>query len=129
MSSPTLSIALAALLSRSIHEKGDVWKDRLVEQKMSEKKFVEHMQERDQAVQKKAYKLLAHMCEQRQDFLANSFGDVLEALVTGMPTALSAAKRHRLRCLQVSVLLLLRDEVPGIAGREELSTPAKRQQV
>ncbi|KAK9863569.1 hypothetical protein WJX84_009478 [Apatococcus fuscideae] len=59
------------------------------------------LQERDQAVQKKAYKLLAHMCEQRQDFLADSFGDVLETL----------------------------PEVPGVAGREELSTPEKRQQV
>lgn len=87
------------------------------------------VQERDQAVQKKAYKLLAHVCEHRQDFLAEHFGDVLEALVTGMPTALSAAKRHRLRCLQVSVLLLLRPEVPGVHGREELSTPEKRQQV
>ena len=80
-------------------------------------------------MQKKAYKLLAHICEHRQDFLAEHFGDVLEALVTGMPTALSAAKRHRLRCLQVSVLLLLQPEVPGVGGREELSTPEKRQQV
>ncbi|KAK9864417.1 hypothetical protein WJX84_009705 [Apatococcus fuscideae] len=87
------------------------------------------LQERDQAVQKKAYKLLAHVCEQRQDFLAEHFGDVVEVLVAGMPAALSAAKRHRLRCLQVSILLLLQPEVPGVGGRQELSTPEKRQQV
>ena len=85
------------------------------------------MQERDQAVQKKAYKLLAHICQHRQDFLADNFGAVLEALVTGMPSALSAAKRHRLTCLQTSVLLLLQPEVPGLTGTPELATAEQRQ--
>lgn len=40
-------------------------------------------QEKDPAVQKKAYKVLAYVCEHRPDFLAAHFQDVLETVVAG----------------------------------------------
>lgn len=60
------------------------------------------MQERDQAVQKRAYKILAFICAARQDFAAPHLAEVLAMLLSGVTSSLSAAKRHRLRCLQVS---------------------------
>jgi len=57
-------------------------------------------QERDQAVQKRAYRLLAYVCGERPDFAAAHLAEVLEALLAGVATSLSAAKRYRLRCLQ-----------------------------
>ena len=60
------------------------------------------MQERDQAVQKRAYKILAFICAVRQDFARPHLAEVLAMLLSGVTSSLSAAKRHRLRCLQVS---------------------------
>jgi hypothetical protein len=57
-------------------------------------------QERDQAVQKRAYRLLAYICAERHDFARAHLAEVLEALLAGVATSLSAAKRYRLRCLQ-----------------------------
>ena len=61
-----------------------------------------HVQERDQAVQKRAYKILAFICAARQDFARPHLAEVLAMLLSGVTSSLSAAKRHRLRCLQVS---------------------------
>ena len=58
-------------------------------------------QERDQAVQKRAYKILAFICAARPDFARPRLAEVLAALQAGVTSALSAAKRHRLACLQV----------------------------
>ncbi len=64
------------------------------------------LQERDQAVQKKAYKVLAYICEHRPDFLLPHFGEVLAELQAGVTSSMSAAKRFRLRCLKAVILLL-----------------------
>ena len=59
------------------------------------------MQEKDQAVQKRAYKLLTYILEERQDFALAHFQDILDSLLLGVASSMSAAKRYRLRCLQV----------------------------
>jgi hypothetical protein len=59
------------------------------------------VQERDQAVQKRAYKILAFICAVRQDFTVPHLREVLETLLSGVTSSLSAAKRYRLQCLQV----------------------------
>ena len=61
-------------------------------------------QEKDQAVQKRAYKLLAYILEERQDFGGQNFQEVLDSLLLGVASSMSAAKRFRLRCLQVRPL-------------------------
>jgi hypothetical protein len=58
-------------------------------------------------VQKRAYKILAYLCSRRRDFVAPNLRDVLETLLAGVGSSLSAAKRYRLACLQSVVLLLL----------------------
>lgn len=60
------------------------------------------LQEKDQAVQKRAYRLLAYILEEREDFVRGNFQEVLDALLLGVASSFSAAKRYRLRCLQVS---------------------------
>ena len=59
-------------------------------------------QERDQAVQKRAYKALAFICSARHDFTGPHLKEVLETLLAGVTSSLSAAKRYRLQCLQVA---------------------------
>ena len=73
------------------------------------------MQERDQALQKHAYKLLAHACEARPSYLHAHLQTLLDALLAGVATALSAAKRWRLRCLRAVVLLLQSPDAPHIS--------------
>jgi hypothetical protein len=63
-----------------------------------------HLQEKDQAVQKRAYKLLAYILEERQDFALTHFQEILDSLLLGVASSMSAAKRYRLRCLQVRVV-------------------------
>ena len=60
------------------------------------------VQERDQAVQKRAYKALAFVCSARHDFTVPHLKEVLETLLAGVTSSLSAAKRYRLQCLQVA---------------------------
>ncbi|GAB4822579.1 hypothetical protein N2152v2_009625 [Parachlorella kessleri] len=75
------------------------------------------LQEKDPAVQKKAYKILAYICEHRGAYMEAHFQDVLETVVAGMATSVSAAKRYRLRCLKAVILALAR---PGSAPAVEL---------
>ncbi|KAK9818389.1 hypothetical protein WJX72_011834 [[Myrmecia] bisecta] len=90
------------------------------------------LQERDQAVQKKAYRVLAYICEQRPDFLQPKFGDMVELLLAGMATSLSAAKRYRLRCLKAAILAIETGQAPEFEAVDEdgsLTQDQKRQQV
>ncbi|BDA46153.1 RRP12-like protein [Coccomyxa sp. Obi] len=91
------------------------------------------MQERDQAVQKRAYKLLAYITARRRDFTLPNLRDVLETLLTGVTSSLSAAKRYRLACLQAAVLLLLSPDAPAVDLRSEddagMSEEEQRKQV
>lgn len=72
------------------------------------------MQERDQAVQKKAYKLVAYICEQRPDFLKQHCQDLLDCMLAGVVTSISAAKQYRLRCLKALILLLQSNDAPNV---------------
>ncbi|KAK9815144.1 hypothetical protein WJX73_008694 [Symbiochloris irregularis] len=66
------------------------------------------LQERDQALQKRAYKLLAHACNARGPAYPRAhLQPLLDALLAGVGTAMSAAKRWRLDCLKAIVLVLL----------------------
>ena len=67
-------------------------------------------------MQKKCYKVLAYVCEQRHDFLEVNFQDVVDALLAGMASSLSAAKRNRLRCLKAAVLAMARPDGPALSG-------------
>lgn len=90
------------------------------------------MQERDQAVQKKAYKLIAYVCEHRPDFLRANCQDVTDCLLAGVVMSMSAAKRYRLRCLKALILLLQSAEAPEIHMPQTLPNAGQtetRQQV
>jgi ribosomal RNA-processing protein 12 len=86
--------------------------------------------EKDPAIQKKSYKIIAYLCESRQDFVHPHFTDVLGVLLQGTGTAVSAAKRYRLRCLKASILELVTWEgdeldlssVPGIEEAVAMSS-------
>lgn len=58
-------------------------------------------QGKDQAVQKRAYRLLAYILEQREVYAKANFQDLLDTLLEGVKSSMSAAKRYRLRCLKV----------------------------
>ena len=53
-------------------------------------------------MQKRAYKALAFVCSARHDFTVPHLKEVLETLLAGVTSSLSAAKRYRLQCLQVA---------------------------
>ena len=65
-------------------------------------------------MQKKAYKLIAYVCEHRPDFLRANCQDVTDCLLAGVVMSMSAAKRYRLRCLKALILLLQSTEAPEI---------------
>lgn len=65
-------------------------------------------------MQKRAYKILAYICRHRRDYVICNLREVLETLLAGVTSSLSAAKRHRLACLQSIVLLLLSPEAPEV---------------
>lgn len=90
------------------------------------------MQERDQAAQKKAYKLVAYICEHRPDFLRAHCQDMTDCLLAGVVTSMSAAKRYRLRCLKALILLLQSNDAPEIHMAQTLQDAGQtetRQQV
>lgn len=60
------------------------------------------VQEKDQAIQKRAYKLLAYILEHRSDASINQFQEILDSLLLGVASSMSAAKRYRLKCLKVN---------------------------
>lgn len=75
------------------------------------------LQEKDQAVQKRAYKMLAYILEQREDFALSHFQEVLDSLLLGVASSMSAAKRYRLKCLQVSINTILDQDICNIHGQ------------
>ncbi|DBA66455.1 TPA: hypothetical protein ACH3X2_002431 [Trebouxia sp. C0005] len=90
------------------------------------------LQERDQAAQKKAYKLVAYICEHRPDFLRAHCQDMTDCLLAGVVTSMSAAKRYRLRCLKALILLLQSNDAPEIHMAQALQDAGQtetRQQV
>ncbi len=90
------------------------------------------VQERDQAAQKKAYKLVAYICEHRPDFLRAHCQDMTDCLLAGVVTSMSAAKRYRLRCLKALILLLQSNDAPEIHMTQTLQDAGQtetRQQV
>ena len=83
-------------------------------------------------MQKKAYKLVAYICEHRADFLRANCQDMTDCLLAGVITSMSAAKRYRLSCLKALILLLQSNAAPEIHGAAALQDAGQtetRQQV
>jgi hypothetical protein len=80
-------------------------------------------------VQKRAYKLLAYITAKRRDFTLPNLREVMETLLGGVTSSLSAAKRYRLACLQAAVLLLLSPDAPDVdlRGKEDASMSVEEQ--
>ena len=68
------------------------------------------MGERDPAVQKKAYKLLQYLVEHRPDFYSQDFESLVERILQGSTTAMSASRGFRIKCLKSVILHLLTDQ-------------------
>ncbi|PSC74246.1 ARM repeat superfamily [Micractinium conductrix] len=77
------------------------------------------MQEKEPAVQKKCYKVLAYLCESRPDWFEPRFAEVVETLTAASANSVSAAKRNRLRCLRTTVLAAARPGGPRLEGGED----------
>lgn len=73
-------------------------------------------------MQKKCYKVLAYLCEQRSDFLENHFQEVVAALADAQPASLSAAKRNRLRCLKATVVAMALPDGPELEAGENTAS-------
>lgn len=65
------------------------------------------VQEKNPAVQKKAYKVFSYLASLRPDFVELHFEQLLDVAVTGAATAVSAAKRYRLNFLRAVMLSLV----------------------
>ncbi|KAG0609787.1 hypothetical protein M758_7G013900 [Ceratodon purpureus] len=66
------------------------------------------LQDNDAAVQKKAYKVLASICQANINFVAGKVEELLETLLTSLSSVHSSARRHRLRCLHFLILHLMK---------------------
>lgn len=62
------------------------------------------------AVQKKGYKLMGYILENRRAFVASRVREMVELVLAGTQKCSSAAKRYRLRCTKALVLLLASSE-------------------
>lgn len=68
------------------------------------------IQEKDPAVQKKAYKILHYIVADRPDFCGTEFEMVIQNVLEGGATAISASRAFRMRCLKSIILHLLDDK-------------------
>ncbi|GAA5992112.1 hypothetical protein JCM10908_001772 [Rhodotorula pacifica] len=84
------------------------------------------LQSSDQAVQKKTYRILARLCEERgREVLAGREGDVIEKVVEGAPKVANGAKRDRVTLLAAFVPLIPDDALhvlPSLIPEAVLST-------
>jgi hypothetical protein len=64
------------------------------------------LQDNDGAVQKKAYKVLASICQGNIGFMSLKSEEILETLLTSLSSVHSSARRHRLICLHHLILHL-----------------------
>lgn len=67
-------------------------------------------EEREPALQKKGYKIMAYILESRADITQPQFQQLIEWLLLNVTTSLSAAKRYRLRCIKEALLLLIQPD-------------------
>ena len=65
------------------------------------------IKEKDPAVQKKAYKILHYMIEDRPDFNEIKSEEMIELMLDSGSTAVSASRGFRIKCLKSTVLHLL----------------------
>eukprot|EP00798_Chlamydomonas_sp_ICE-L_P031076 gene31076-6203_t len=68
------------------------------------------------AVQKKSYKVLAYICEQRPEFMCTHLADIMQQVVSSTGASLSASKRFRLRCLKSLALILSTPDCPDLGS-------------
>ncbi|CAD7700237.1 unnamed protein product [Ostreobium quekettii] len=71
------------------------------------------LQDKDAAVQKKGYKLLAYITNERKHFLLQNFQDVVGTVLGGGSTCLSPAKRFRLQCLNPIIVAAMAKSASG----------------
>jgi ribosomal RNA-processing protein 12 len=88
------------------------------------------MDERDPAVQKKAYKIFQYLMEHRPDFYAQDFEGLIERTLQGGATAMSASRGFRIKCLKSIILHLLSDQqnidldkIPSLNADEVANPP------
>ena len=67
-------------------------------------------EEREPALQKKGYKVMAYILESRADITEPQFQQLIEWLLLNVTTSVSAAKRYRLRCIKAALLLLIQPD-------------------
>eukprot|EP00873_Tetraselmis_striata_P019446 jgi/Tetstr1/439710/TSEL_028129.t1 len=83
------------------------------------------LKDKDSAVQKKAYKMLAYICEEHSAFTRDRAQEIVEHLVSGLPSAHPAVKRHRLRSVKALILLLDGASAPAVALPADAENPAE----
>ncbi|BGP02786.1 putative Ribosomal protein [Rhodotorula toruloides ATCC 204091] len=80
----------------------------------------------DQAVQKKAYRILARLCEEKgKEVVSGREGEVIDKIVDGAPQVANGAKRDRVALLSAFVPLIPSDSlhiVPSLIPEAVLST-------
>ncbi|CAM6087178.1 unnamed protein product [Calypogeia fissa] len=62
------------------------------------------LQDKDGAVQKKAYKIISIICKENADFLAKNSERILETLMFSLASCHPSARRHRLSCVHYVVI-------------------------
>ena len=67
------------------------------------------LQEKEPSVQKKSYKILNYIIDDRPDVLSESkyFEEILDNLLEGSKTAISASRGFRIKCLKSTIILLI----------------------
>ena len=88
------------------------------------------MDERDPAVQKKAYKIFQYLVEHRPDFYGLDFEGLIERTLQGGATAMSASRGFRIKCLKSIILHLLSDQqnidldkIPALGPGADVNAP------
>lgn len=82
------------------------------------------IKEKEPSLQKKNYKILHYIIESRPDFYSSKCEAIIELMIDGGSTAMSASRGYRIKCLKSLILYLLVDDhdkvdlqlIPSISG-------------
>lgn len=69
-----------------------------------------NINEKEPGLQKKSYKILYYLIDSRPEFFMSDCENVIEKIVAGGLTAMSASRGFRIKCLKSIILQLLNDE-------------------
>lgn len=70
--------------------------------------------EKDPAIQKKCYKILLYLIEDRCDFMNENFENIVIILLQGSKTSISASRGFRIKCLKAVILNLMEGKAAQI---------------